>query len=588
MKRQATVLVMLVLIGAMARGESRTWTSSNGRFRVEAELIDVKDGKAQLKKSEGQLIDVPLGSLSAADRDYVKKQFPGVEEEQVRPDADYREWKSKNGKFSTLAEFAGYSEGKVRLRKPDGTEICVERGQLSAADQRWLADEVRSKRDREDEGPAAKTAAEEPAGELGSGEVSLKLLRLEPPRGRSRSRGAAPSDYALRLTTPQHFFMQLGGASGGSDNAEFRRLVQKEPQYRAPVPFRGVAKLGSRGYAFALDSSGPRAAGYNKLYFDANGNGDLTDDPPFTATDVTSGSGVVQSQFPRVDVKLEADGKPFDYSFLLSAICRQSGSGSEAYASVALYSAAVREGYLAEGKKRTRLILLDCNSNGRFDDKMTMRSAGGQVTPTGGDLLLVNPNPKDLLSADATMGRDRHFLSKTVCIGQHFYRIEVSPAGDSLKLTPAQFSMGYVTNSSPAYRTLVYSDDYGVLLIGGARDQTIPLPEGSWKIASYTIDAGGATGGARTAVSATFSGDAAAVAVSQGRTARLAFGAPFQAVVTAQRRDSSKVYLSLAIVGAAGERCTSLYVNGNRPPAPYFMVKDMDGKTVAQGKFEYG
>jgi len=588
MKRQAAILVVLALTGALAHGESRTWTSSNGRFRVEAELIDVKDGKAQLKKTGGGLIDVPLGSLSAADRDYVKRQFPGVEEEQVRPGAEYREWKSKSGKFTTLAEFLGYSEGKVRLRKSDGTEICVERGQLSPADQRWLADETRRQRERDDEAPAAaKTAAEEPTEQLGSQEVSLKLLRLDPPRGRSRSRSGVPSDYALRLTTPQHFYMQLG-RSAGADNGEFLRLVQKEPQYHAPVPFRAVAKLGSRGYAFALDTAGPRAAGYSRLYFDANGNGDLTDDPPISATDVASppGSGISQSQFPRVDVKLEVEGKPVDYSFFLSAFCRQ--AGSEGYASVALYAAAVREGYLAQGRKRTRLLLVDHNSNGRFDDKMSIRAAGGQVAPAGGDLLLVNPNPKDLLSSDATMGRDRHYLSKTVCIGQHFYRIEVSPAGESLKLTPAQFAQGYVTNPSPSYRALLYSDDYGVLTIGGTRDQRIPLPEGSWKVASYTIDASDVTGGSRTAVTATFGGDSAAVTVSKDQTAKLAFGAPFQPVVTAQRRDANKVYLSLVVVGVAGERCTSFYVNGSRPPAPYFAIKDKEGKTVHQGKFEYG
>ena len=99
--------------------------------------------------------------------------------------------------------------------------------------------------------------------------------------------------------------------------------------------------------------SGPQANGYNRLYFDVNGNGDLTDDKPISATEVNCPTpGLSQSQFPRVDISLDVDGKSVEYSFLLSAMCRQSSTAS--YATVSLYSAAVREGYITQGKKRTR------------------------------------------------------------------------------------------------------------------------------------------------------------------------------------------------------------------------------------------
>ena len=94
--RQFTVtLAVFALVGPMSLAGPRTWTSSNGRFTIEADLVDVNEGMAQLKKADGQLIAVPLLSLSAEDRDYVNRQFPGVEEEQFRPGAEYRQWKSK-------------------------------------------------------------------------------------------------------------------------------------------------------------------------------------------------------------------------------------------------------------------------------------------------------------------------------------------------------------------------------------------------------------------------------------------------------------------------------------------------------------
>ena len=60
----------------MALAAARTWKSADGRFSTEAELLGLKDGKAQLKKTDGKVIQVPLRSLDAADRQYVSKRYP--------------------------------------------------------------------------------------------------------------------------------------------------------------------------------------------------------------------------------------------------------------------------------------------------------------------------------------------------------------------------------------------------------------------------------------------------------------------------------------------------------------------------------
>ena len=142
MKRLLAVFLILVLLGSIADAASRVWKSSNGRFSVEADLLDFKDGKAQLRKSNGTVIEVPLVSLCEEDRRYVKSQFPGVEEEKLAPGTEYRDWKTKNGKFGTVAVFLGCEESKVQLRKPDGSEISVDKKLLSVDDQRWIADEL--------------------------------------------------------------------------------------------------------------------------------------------------------------------------------------------------------------------------------------------------------------------------------------------------------------------------------------------------------------------------------------------------------------------------------------------------------------
>jgi SLA1 homology domain 1, SHD1 len=51
----------------------RTWTDATGKFTIEAQFIDFKGGKAQLKKKDGSTIELPTGKLSQADQDFIRK-----------------------------------------------------------------------------------------------------------------------------------------------------------------------------------------------------------------------------------------------------------------------------------------------------------------------------------------------------------------------------------------------------------------------------------------------------------------------------------------------------------------------------------
>jgi hypothetical protein len=581
------VIFSLVLAGFILPAAARTWKSSSGRFSVEAELIDFKEGKAQLKKADGTLIEVPLVSLSEEDRRFVKGRFPGVQEEKLTPGAEYREWSSKSGKFSAIAEFLGVEEGKVQLRKPDGSEISVDKKLLSPADQGWIASELKRQREEEKENKSApNTADEEVAGKIEAQEVPMKLVRMDPPKGKGRGKANVPVSYIFTLTEPQQVYFKLGSAAGKSDGkgesasqAEFARIITHEPVYHSANPLRGVVQFGDHRYGFAIDSAGGKVAGYNRLYFDFNGNGDLTDDKPVAA--VSSGAqsgGMAITQFPRIDVKVDAGGKSYEASFLPSVISRQTPGDS--YATATFYAASVREGHIERGSKHINLLLVDHNSNGRFDDAVSVRSNGDALE---GDLLLVNPKAKKRVSSDAELDRDRNFINKTVCIGKEFYRIELPASGETLKLTPAKISLGSVSNSSPAFRAVLFCEDYGVIAIGRAKDSKIPLPEGAWKVLRYSIE-----GGNGTIVSALFGSESPPVTVAKGATARLPFGAPFHAAVTAARTSPQQVALSLSILGVGGERCTSLTIQGKKPPNPLFVIKDKNDKVVRQGVFEFG
>lgn len=62
-----------LLFPAWASG--REWHSRVGNFSVEAELIDVREGNAILKRTDGRTISVPLDKLSLADVRYINEEF---------------------------------------------------------------------------------------------------------------------------------------------------------------------------------------------------------------------------------------------------------------------------------------------------------------------------------------------------------------------------------------------------------------------------------------------------------------------------------------------------------------------------------
>ncbi|MCH8043012.1 MAG: hypothetical protein IID44_04775 [Planctomycetes bacterium] len=69
----AVNLQAVPLRAAQSNDTARTWTDVTGKYKIEATLIDYNQGKAQLKKSNGKVVSVPLSKLSAPDRNYVRQ-----------------------------------------------------------------------------------------------------------------------------------------------------------------------------------------------------------------------------------------------------------------------------------------------------------------------------------------------------------------------------------------------------------------------------------------------------------------------------------------------------------------------------------
>jgi len=176
--------------------------------------------------------------------------------------------------------------------------------------------------------------------------------------------------------------------------------------------------------------------------------------------------------------------------------------------------------------------------------------------------------------------------------GGRIHDLKVSPGGDEVTMTPSEAPQGRVWNSHAPWRATVYGD-LGFLEIGSASAEPVALPEGEWKLLTCTVDMPGGSGADSKSppawITAGGTPEYEAVEVVRGQTTELPFGSPYRAVVTTSTGgDEGVVDLSLHVVGAGGEVCSDIRVDGKRPDAPSFLIIDPSGEVVKRGEFEYG
>jgi hypothetical protein len=467
-----------------------------------------------------------------------------------------------------------------------------------------------------------------------------------------------PQTMMYRSTSSQSFFAYIGDVPGYTherpDVKIFKEIVKKEPVYVSKTPFKGAAKLGGKQFAFVFDASKEGEKKYDRLYFDLNGNGDLTDDKVIepakskNAARIMYSAGYSQSAFGPVEIALDVNGTKVDYAFHFSCmsnftsnVVTTDAKGKRetrqmAYVNAQLNAAVYREGEITIDGKKRKVVLLDNNCNGTFDDPTTVMNVSGpgaRAYPSYGDVLLIDPdsNPREF-TYDLTASTSRQLVSKLLSFDGKIYDMTVSPGGDKLTIEPSSVPVGYVTNPNAGFRALIYGDK-GVLRVAGGKDKKTPVPEGEWKLAMYTIDMTGweppkepakeaageakaakstslleslskaLSGSAMTAsrprsgptrLSAAAAANTKSVTVRKDETVEMPFGPPLKpsirvAYVNAQPgAKEPTVQLELSLAGSSGEQCTDLMVNGGRPDKPEFTITSAKGEVVQKGSFEYG
>jgi hypothetical protein len=306
----------------------------------------------------------------------------------------------------------------------------------------------------------------------------------------------------------------------------------------------------------AFDKSNPKGW-YDRLYFDANGNGDLSDDPVYQSYRRESERayfGPVKAVFAGADgpityhlgVELRTDSEPVHC--VLSPACWY-------------------EGQITVGSVKTRCVLTDHNVNGTFNDKspdyyQSDRIRIGQTTDTEGGA-----------------------VGKYVEVDNKLYQIEIARDGACVSLSEAK-EVPYGTARLADNITAVVASGENGSFVRRSQNGLIKLPAGEYRVDSWIL-ARQDDSGAQWEMHATASSRSdTGFTVTADRQVNLPFGEPIY--LKTQVSKSGSVYsFSQRLVGRHGEH-VMLTRNGTRPAPPSVHIRSRDGTNDRNIAGEYG
>lgn len=435
------------------------------------------------------------------------------------------------------------------------------------------------------------------------GKSDFRVLALQPVEGSS----AVPADFSNCIS--------------GYSSCQFRREAP-EGQYKLPtpsykIPLYFTVKLGERERLAILDRRDSQSGFYDTLYFDNNGNRDLTDDTSYTGVL----NGKTEVRFSGIDTTVESQGKTLPYSFGMMMYNTGSAPAGSAlgeyprfYYGLLMPNAAYRGQFEFEGQ-RYQIALSDYNCNGCFGDTFDKVGDRGPQRYFSGDYLYMTKGKWSDVE-------DSLILGDVLVLGGKPLAVKVDIPANKMTLTPIEAKLATLKPSTSFGVLQLYAEDTSHSVAVPFACEQMQLPEGEYRIHSYSMSRSDEKGG-MWKLDASESPDMTGVKLEAGKSAELKFGEPYKPQVTGNIYGSSlvepsqqsrgwyefwkgnsssnvSVQLSLELRGAANERISGIRLTTGTaacevskrtpmyPKEPSYKLVTADGEVAAQGNFEYG
>lgn len=384
------------------------------------------------------------------------------------------------------------------------------------------------------------------------------------------------------------------------------------PHLNTENPAYAFAKIGDKERLFVLDVQKKGDSSYNRLYFDANGNHNLRDDPVFDAlptskTDV----GYPYVRFPAIDTTIEVDGKSLPYSFrpviygytMRMAQVRADNQNISQYANIRLLVNCAYSGEFQIDGQKYRVILGDKNCNGRFDDRLTFLPSD-KITGRIRTNIFARGDSFYITSGENIDSYNEQVCGDWLLVNDKLFEVRINAAKGLLSLTPVSGeNLASLKLAMKTERMSLGTEDGKHCLIMYKPAKEIKIPQGRYKLLSYEVFRKDEQGDLwRLCAAATK--ESPFMTLGEGQFV-YEFGEPYVPIVDVLKAGvgGERFYFMFNVEGKAKELLTDLsHISGtktnillsekknlgHRPKEPTYKVMKADGEVVQSGFFEYG
>jgi len=345
------------------------------------------------------------------------------------------------------------------------------------------------------------------------------------------------------------------------------------------VTFFGVY-LAGKPIVIMLDMTDPP-----KLYVDADGDFDLSNDKP---AEGTLEKGTEDAASPNTGRKtydfgtFRAEGGEGRAPVIVRAKIQSYGRGDGGdYSYLNLYPAAVRSGQARLGDKQCTVQLVDADFDGRYDG-MAARGTSRDKW----DMISIGPAGQGAPGPQAASSEQAQPLSKLMPWEDKYYAVRVAPDGSTIRFEDAHPALGTLEVGRTDVKLTLMSDSGLFALSGQDKWQ---LPAGRYWTERVALSKADDKGDVWTLSGNASTGKLKAFDVAEGQTLAMKAGPPLVVSTSADSMGARTFSVGVTVTGQAGETYTAgATKKGTMESAPTFRILDESGKVLDAGSFQYG
>jgi len=334
----------------------------------------------------------------------------------------------------------------------------------------------------------------------------------------------------------------------------------KEPSYISEKPLYFRILLANEQFFLVLDELKGTGKGYDTLYFDTNGNKDLTDDERITST-----KEFYKTTFGPIMAFLgEGDEKSaYHFGFESSALGRNTPHYS-------IKPMCCYVGKAKFGPRMHRVMIADRNVNGFFNDKASLFQL------YGADTILVDVD-NDGEFAGGLDGREVFPLADYLLVDGKYYNPEVAREGFAVRFIEAKPVMGTCKVNHKEF-SITLEGKRGKFHLAGD-NYTVKVPAGKYELSSSHLKMKGAAGGIwEIRGKRSYKGLPEEIEVTPGKLAAFSFGPPFRAHLSYHKMGKSNSWIfTVELYGQYGEIYNTIRKDGKKAFEASVKIESEDG-----------